>query len=306
MGHLPRRIIQPARRGSRARHYKPSYCAFVRLAFVGNHPRVAVIVESGVKFIPALNRRVAAAVSLVMTVVIGTGLLFAGAGNRFVYSQLKHDGAWDPYPQVHERVFEMLRSMTNIPIDPSRRAVSLADDRLFDAPFLLVKGNAALRLSKDEKLRLRRYIDRGGFVFFDDTLADSRGPFAQSVRGLMAELYPERPFQKLTVDHALFRSFFLLRQVAGRRIADKSLEGLDVGGEGGAQARTAVVYCPNDLLGAWMRDNVGQYSFSCEPGGEAQRWESFKLTVNVIFFSLTGTYKKDAIHQPFIEMKLGS
>ena len=43
-----------------------------------------------------------------------------------------------------------------------------------------------------------------------------------------------------------------------------------------------------------------------EPGGEAQRWESIKLTLNVIYFSLTGTYKKDAIHQPFIEMKLGS
>lgn len=231
---------------------------------------------------------------------------WAGSGNRFVLGQLKHDGAWDPYPQVHERVFETLTAMTNIPVDPSRRAVTLSDDKIFDTPFLLVKGNGPLRLSRDEKLRLRRYIDRGGFVLFDDTLADSRGPFAQSVRALMAELYPSQAFERLPPDHALFRSFFLLRTVSGRRISQNFLEGLDVGGGGGAQARTAVVYCPNDLMGAWMRDNMGQYAYPCEPGGEAQRWEAFKLTVNTIYFSLTGTYKKDAIHQPFIEMKLGS
>jgi hypothetical protein len=58
-------------------------------------------------------------------------------------------------------------------------------------------------------------------------------------------------------------------------------------------------------MGAWIKDNLGQYVYSCEPGGEAQRWESFKLALNVVYFSLTGTYKKDAIHQPFIEKKLG-
>jgi hypothetical protein len=253
-------------------------------------------VEDRVKRIPALF----AAVALI------AGTAAAGSGNRFVYGQLKYDGAWDPYPGVAERVFDTLQSMTNIPFDPERRAVALSDDALFETPFLLVKGNTALRFTREEKTRLRRYIDRGGFVFFDDTLADGRGPFAESVRALMAELYPDRPFHKLPMDHAVFRSFFLLRNVAGRRITDKSLEGLDLGGDGGAQARTAAVYCPSDLMGAWMRDNLGQYSFTCEPGGEAQRWESFKLTVNIIYLSLTGTYKKDAIHQPFIEMKLGS
>ncbi len=230
----------------------------------------------------------------------------AGSGNKFVLGQLKYDGAWDPYPMVHERLFEMLHSMTNIPVEPERRVLALKDDALYETPFLLVKGAAALVFTSDEKLRLKRYIDRGGFIFFDDTLADSRGPFAASVRALVSELYPDRAFHKLPMDHALFRSFFLLRGVAGRRISERQIEGLELGGTQGGQGRTAVVYCPNDLLGAWMRDNLGQYSYPCEPGGEAQRWESVKLTVNIIYFSLTGTYKKDAIHQPFIEMKLGS
>lgn len=235
--------------------------------------------------------------------------IFSGSENKFVYAQLQHAGAWDPYPHVHERILQMVKSMTNIPFQPDRKVVTLGSAHLFETPFLLIKGNSAFRISKEEKIRFKEYIDRGGFVFIDDTLGDSKGPFAESIRQLMAELYPDRSFQKMSMDHALFRSFFLLRQVAGRRMAERYLEGLEVGAlkeeVRGGEGRTAVVYCPNDLLGAWDRDNLGQYSFSCEPGGESQRWEALKLTLNVIYFSLTGTYKKDAIHQPFIEMKLG-
>ncbi len=227
-----------------------------------------------------------------------------GTANAFVYTQLKYDGAWDPYPSVHEKIFEMLQSMTNIPLVADRKVVTLRDSALFESPFLIVKGNAVLPFSGEEKNRLKQFIERGGFVFFDDTLADKNGPFGQSVRKLMSELFPDKTFQKLPLDHPIFRSFFLLRNVGGRRISENTLEGLDIGGRGG-EARTAVIYCPNDLLGAWMRDQLGQYTFVCEPGGEPQRWDSFKLTVNVIYFSLTGTYKRDAIHQPFIERKLG-
>ncbi|MCB4755646.1 MAG: DUF4159 domain-containing protein [Elusimicrobia bacterium] len=242
--------------------------------------------------------------AILLVILLSPGLQ-AGTGNNFIYTQLKYDGAWDPYPQINQKIDEMVRSMTNIPIGPDRKVVTLTDPALFEIPFLLVKGNSEFRVSPPEKRRLKQFIDQGGFVFFDDTLAEPKGPFARSIRALMAELYPDRSFQQLPMDHALFRSFFLLRNVAGRRISEKYFEGLDVGGRAGGEGRTAVVYSPNDLLGAWMKDQLGQYVYSCEPGGETQRWEAFKLTINVIYFSLTGTYKRDAVHQPFIERKLG-
>jgi len=230
---------------------------------------------------------------------------WAGTGNNFVYAQLQYDGAWDPYPHVHEKILEMLNSMTNIPFASERRVVQLGDEALFETPFIIIKGNAAFSWSTREKIRFKQYIDNGGFALFDDTLAEPAGAFATSVRSLLIELYPDKGFQKLPMDHALFRSFFLLRSVAGRRVSQKALEGLDVGGGQGGEGRTAVVYSPNDILGAWMKDAMGQYAYTCEPGGEPQRWEAFKLTLDLIYFSLTGTYKRDAVHQPFIERKLG-
>jgi hypothetical protein len=230
----------------------------------------------------------------------------ARAANHFEFRQLKYDGAWDPYPNVQDSIFQMVHTMTNIPFDPERVVVTLKSPQLFDNPFLIIKGNAAVSFDAEEKRQLKTFIDRGGLVFVDDTLCNPKGPFSESIHRLFAELFPDRAFQKLALDHAVFRSFFLLRTVSGRRIAEKWLEGLDVSAGLGGENRTAVIYCPNDLLGAWVKDNIGQYVYSCEPGGEAQRWEALKLTINIIYFSLTGTYKNDAIHQPFIERKLGT
>jgi len=243
--------------------------------------------------------------ALVLALVF-LGSVHAGEGNRFVFAQLKHKGAWDPYPTVHQAILKIVAQMTNIPHVKRRKDVSLTEPGLFEVPFLVIKGNSPLVLSKKEKQQLKKYIDRGGFVFIDDTLAEPNGPFADSIRSLMKELYPSERFHALPQDHAIFRAFFLLRKVAGRRVSSRVLEGLEVGGQGGGESRTAVVFCPNDLFGAWVKDNLGGYAYSCEPGGETQRWESFKLTINVIYFSITGTYKKDAVHQPFIERKLRS
>jgi len=238
-------------------------------------------------------------------ILLLSGITGFGRGNKFVYTQLKHDGAWDPYPLVHQNVLDMVKRMTNIPFQEERSIVTLSDPELFKSPFIIMKGNSRVKFSPKEKENLKTYINRGGFLFIDDTLAEPEGEFSQSIRLLLKELFPNHSFQLLSKDHALYRAFFLLRNVAGRRISKKYLEGLDVGGQGGGEGRTAIVYCPNDLLGAWMKDRLGKYAFSCEPGGEKQRWESFKLTLNVIYFSLTGTYKRDAVHQPFIERKLG-
>lgn len=233
-------------------------------------------------------------------------LSFSAQGNQFVFAQLKYEGAWDPYPNIHEPILEMVRGMTNIPFGSERKVLSLLDNDLFEYPFLLIKGSSAVKFSENEKKQLKLYIDRGGFVLIDDSVGDSRSSFSNSIRQVLAELYPQDSLQALSQDHALFRSFFLLRRVAGRRISEKYLEGLDVGGHLGGEPRTAVVFSSNDIMGAWMKDRMGEYSYHCEPGGETQRWETFKLTLNLIYFSLTGTYKKDAIHQPFIEQKLGT
>jgi len=96
----------------------------------------------------------------------------------------------------------------------------------------------------------------------------------------------------------LFRTFFLLRGPAGRVRVQGAVEGVEWGG------RVAVLYTRDDALGAWARDALGKPLRACVPGGEAQRELAKRLTLNVIMYSLTGSYKADAVHQAAILNKL--
>jgi len=119
-----------------------------------------------------------------------------------------------------------------------------------------------------------------------------------SFRKELTIIFPEKKLFKLPNDHPVYRSFYLLRGVGGRRLTNNYLEGIEIAG------RTALIYSQNDLVGAWAKDRLGNYLWECSPGGENQRFEAQKLTQNIIMYSVTGTYKSDSIHQPFIEQKL--
>ena len=76
------------------------------------------------------------------------------------------------------------------------------------------------------------------------------------------------------------------------------MEGLHLGD------RTPLLYCRNDLGGAWARDRAGRWTYDCVPGGEAQRQAALRLGVNVVLYALTVNYKQDQVHSPFLRGRL--
>ncbi len=222
-------------------------------------------------------------------------------GNKFVLAQLKTKGdinAWDPYPLAALDILEFLSRTTSVESVSQRRVVSLDDPLLFETPFLIYSGWGQIAWSKKERDILKKYLSGGGFLFIEDRSGEKGGSFDYSLRVQIKELFPEKTLEILPREHAVYRAYYLLRSVGGRKLTNNYLEGVEVGG------RTALVYSQNDILGAWAKDLMGNYLFTCNPGGEAQRWESEKLMLNIILYSVTGTYKTDSIHTPFIEKKL--
>ncbi len=237
---------------------------------------------------------------IVLLSLIVSAPLCASQINNYVFTQLRYNGNWDPYPETWQEIIHFLTASTSIIPESGRRVVTLDDEALFSSPFLIVLGTGQFpELTASQTITLRRYLSNGGLLFVENSLGVKGGAFDTGFRRQIAKVLPEKRLKTLPQTHPLFRSYYLLRKIAGRRLADDHLEGIDISG------RAAVIYSQNDMIGAWARDRSGNYVWPCQPGGENQRFEAQKLTLNVIMYSVTGTYKADAIHQKYLRQKMG-
>jgi len=220
--------------------------------------------------------------------------------DRFVFSQLRYKGGdWDPYPTAYKEILHYLMTTTSVKAQRARRELSLNAPELFSSPFLYMTGHEEFApFTRQETENLKRYLSGGGLLFIDDASGGKNLGFDRAVHRELEKLFPHGKLKRIPPDHAVFRSFYLSPRVVGRRVGNPYLEGIDIDGQ------TVVIYSQNDLGGAWVRDRLGNWLYECVPGGELQRLEAMKLFLNVIIYSLTGTYKRDVIHQPYIQQKL--
>lgn len=225
----------------------------------------------------------------------------AQTGDLFVWGQLRHGGAWDPYPGVHAEVTRWVSEVTSIRPAPQRREVGLKDPELFSTPFLVLAAKGAPPAFDDEETgRLRDYLTSGGFLWLDDSSGVPGGAFDRFARAALARALPDAELRPLAADHVLFKTFFLARRPQGRVRSATPVLGVEWGG------RLVAVYTQGDVLGAWAKDALGQPLFDCVPGGEPQRQDARKLSLNIVMYALTGNYKADAVHQPFLLEKMRS
>lgn len=219
----------------------------------------------------------------------------------FVFAQVQYPGGdWDPHPSGPGELLKEVERRTSIAISPQRHTLTLDDPDLFSYPFVYLTGALDFAPFAEEELAtLRRFLNFGGFMLVNDASGYRSSPFDRRIREEVKRLFPDQTLERLPFDHAVFRSYYLVRSVAGRRLVSPSLEGVTI------DEWTPLVYCQNDLGGAWERDHLGRWVQECLPGGESQRFQSFMLGVNIVMYSLTENYKKDKIHIPFINRKLG-
>jgi hypothetical protein len=213
----------------------------------------------------------------------------------FTWTQLRYPGTWDPNPRAADRFLEALRSRTSIEPARARRTIDVGDPELYALPFLYVGGRGTFPdLGPSGEAWLRRYLERGGFILFDDSTGIPDSGFAEGARRTVERALSGRTLAPLPSDHAVYQSFYLLAEPSGRKLVRPFLSGVSL------EEVTPAILCPNDLGGAWDGDSFGGYTFPCTPGGERQREMAFRLGVNLALYSLTENYKKEQVHIPFI------
>lgn len=92
---------------------------------------------------------------------------------------------------------------TCLRIDTTEHEISLMDATLFSYPFLFATGHGVIEFAAEERQRLRRYLQQGGFLFVNDSYG-----MEKHAREAIAELFPERELVDIPFEHEIYHSFY--------------------------------------------------------------------------------------------------
>jgi len=130
-----------------------------------------------------------------------------GGDCGFAIARLKYNGGGDWYanPSSLPNLVEAVRLRTAIPICDSIATINIDDNDLFRHPFLYMTGHGDVRLSEQQRIRLRKYLIGGGFLWADDNYGMDR-----TFRREMETIFPQNPLTILPADHPIYRSVYTL------------------------------------------------------------------------------------------------
>ncbi|MCP5143731.1 MAG: DUF4159 domain-containing protein [Gammaproteobacteria bacterium] len=121
------------------------------------------------------------------------------------------------WPEAEAHFLPAVKRLTRIEVSDDSIHLELTDDRVFDYPWLFAQQVGYWTLNDAEILRLRQYLERGGFLVVDDF----HGPQDwQNFEVIIRQVLPGRPILELPADHELLHVFYDLderTQIPGER-----------------------------------------------------------------------------------------
>ena len=204
------------------------------------------------------------------------------------------------YPSAEVNLSIRLSELTKTQIsrqpegEPNHLVVRLTDDALFQCPFAMIEDAGSASLSDEEAVRLREYVQKGGFVWVDDFWGSAAWDhWVQEIRkALPASDYPIR---EVSTDHPLFRTLFHISKVpqipsiqfwrvSGGATAERGVDSPhpDVQAISDDHGRLMVLMTHNtDIADAWEREGEDEEFFS------RFSVDGYAVGINVVIYSMT-------------------
>src|ERR1700686_1055131 len=111
------------------------------------------------------------------------------------------------YPKSDRQLVEGVVRLTRINTHVAEQVVDASTDEIYNWPWIFVEDPGAWVLSQAEALRIRTYLLRGGFMFFDDTHGDYE--WANLVAGVRM-IFPDRQIEDLKDSDEIFHTVYNL------------------------------------------------------------------------------------------------
>lgn len=139
----------------------------------------------------------------------------------FTFTRIQYDsggyyrrrgGGWSTdLPDADLNLSYRLQQMTSMKVSSDGRIIQLTDPELMNYPWIYIVEPGGLSLSDEEVVALRKYLENGGFLMFDDFWGESAW---QNVEREMKRVLPNRSFSELPLDHPLYSCVFQIKSKA--------------------------------------------------------------------------------------------
>ena len=131
----------------------------------------------------------------------------SGDSPRLAIARLQYDGGGDWYsnPSSLPNLLAYIAGHTRVDAGGEEARVRILDEELFSYPYLYMTGHGNVSLSEAEVIRLRQYLENGGFLHADDNYG-----MDESFRREVRKLFPRKEFVELPPGHGIFSCHFEL------------------------------------------------------------------------------------------------
>ncbi len=199
-------------------------------------------------------------------------------------ARLIHNGDYNCDPMAMVNLAGLLRDKANVDVVSRGRHLRATDEAIYEYPVIFMQGHFAFELSDEEIDALRKYLQRGGFLFADACCG--RKNFDTAFRKMIRKLFPDNPLTLLPRDHPVYTGQvgvplgelryrrILAQELKSRGTTYAPLEGVQIAG------RTAVIYSKYDYSCALEGDNPYSCRGYIDPDGR-------KLGMNIILYGIS-------------------
>lgn len=113
------------------------------------------------------------------------------------------------HPVAAKNLTFRLNQLTTIQANQGTLLLRLTDERLFDHPFIFMSDPGWQVLETDEQKALKKYLDRGGFLWVDDFWGDAEWDNFESN---MRAVAPKWKWFDIPTDHAIMSTVYPLKK----------------------------------------------------------------------------------------------
>jgi hypothetical protein len=217
----------------------------------------------------------------------GFGRRFGGRGDW--RTNAPEQGWGNDYPAADRHLMVALRRLTFINARKAEQPVNLEDgDDVFNWPFLFAGRTTSIDLTDQMIMKLREYLNRGGFLICDDMWGAGEH---QAVFNLVEELYPNRELVELGNNDTVMHTVYDLNdryQIIGQWGIYRGFQPLD-GVSYDPHWRGVFDEKNHMVMGVWLNSDTGDsWEWADRPEyPEHYSALGFRIVINHIIYTMT-------------------